>query len=110
MPSRNVGSAAYYLLRFALAHVDGANVHMIAVGMCFTCKNLTYDETFEPATNGLDFLNAVYLKPNACKRVGNLLCRKVEVHIFLKPFIRNIHRKNCTLCVKIKHGKITSFF
>ena len=87
----HIRSAADYLLGLARAYIHRTHVHVIAVGMRFTCEHLAHNESFESAFDCLHFLDAVNLQTDRCQRVCNLLSSQSRINIFSEPVITDIH-------------------
>jgi hypothetical protein len=53
--------------------------------MILASKDVTYNNTLQTATNGLDFTKILYLKTNVSQDGSHLVGCKVCVKILLKP-------------------------
>ena len=59
--------------------------------MSLASEHLTHIEAFQSASDTLHFLKGVHLKTARSECIAHLLWGQLEVYVFLKPFIRNIH-------------------
>ena len=94
LPCLDIGRAAYDLFGFTLSEVDGADVHVVAVGMGLAGQHLADDDAFQTALDALYFLHAIDLQSYAGQGGSHFLSSQVEIDILAKPFIRNIHKIN----------------
>ena len=66
-------------------------MHVVRIWVRFASEDLTYIKSLQSTFDCLNLLKGVNLKTCACKGSCHFLCRKVEIDIFLKPFVRNVH-------------------
>ena len=91
LTGHHVRCAAHNLLRFALAQIHRRHMKMVAVGVRLAREHLPDVEPLQPALDGLHFFQAPDFQSDGSQRFCRLLRREVEVDVFLKPFIRNVH-------------------
>ena len=87
----HIGSPAHNLLRFALAQIHRRDMKVIAIGVRLTRKHLAYEKPFQSAFDRLHFFESINFQSARGQCVCRFLRGKVEVDVFFKPFVRNVH-------------------
>ena len=64
---------------------------MIAVRMHLACQHFTHVKTFQSTFDRLNFFQSVNFQTARSQRVCNFLRSQVEIDVFFKPFVRNVH-------------------
>lgn len=74
-----------------MSEVNGSHMQVVAIGMHLARKHLSYVQSLQSTLYTLNFFECIYLQSCRGKRIADLLRRKVEINVLLKPFIRNVH-------------------
>ena len=91
LASGHIGRTANNLGGLARAEVNGADVHVVAIGMGLASEDMAHDKSLETAAYGLDLLHAAYFQSDGGQGLGHFLRLKVEVNVLFQPVVRNIH-------------------
>ena len=87
----HIGRAADNLLHLGGADVHGADVHVVAVGMCFAGEHLAHDKALEASLDGLYFFHAIYFETCRSEGCCDFLRRQGCLDVLTKPFVGDIH-------------------
>ncbi len=100
----DVGRATHDLGGFPVAEVYGGDVEMVAVGVLHACEHFAYYDSAEASAYGFYLFYSACLKTYRGERCGHFRGSEIEVEVFFKPIIGNIHKKN-----SFSVGKDTNF-
>ena len=87
----NIRSTAHYLQGGLLTNIHTTYMHVVTIGVLFTCENLTCPQAFQTSLYALYFLHATYLQTYTGQCRSHFFGGEVDIHVFTKPFVRNIH-------------------
>ena len=66
-------------------------MQMVTIRMGLTRQHLTHIESLQTTLDTLYFFQCVDLETRLRQGITYLLRREVEIHVFLQPFVGNIH-------------------
>ena len=88
----DVGCAADYLDGvFTGGEADGADVHVVGIGVGLAGEDFADDESVEASFDGFDGFDAACFQPDGGERGGYFVGVEVEVDVFFQPVVRDVH-------------------